>query len=282
MRGFGLVGSWTKELKLIVILLLSGLCLTSHAALQSEEFKAATVSFKIANHSSSALQVKLFHNGMHYRDLYMAPYYASDLSQSPEGLYTLEIYDTADNFMGYIEETKALNAYDNGTGLISISRFNLKPEVSTRLSYPDIEELAKRIDLQKMLASQPKTPDAPKPVSESPPVLPVARRLKLSNITNYFLYMELLTPKSEIIDSRFLSVDAYIPEIISKDSQALLLSPETRIRLRAFAPSTKAPEAQSCLETGSCALVLKNFEIALSELRVDETGSYIWVIDELP
>lgn len=271
--------------KLVLTLCLVFLALSARAAIGDEKFSDAKVSFKIANHVSASIQVKIFHNGTHYRDLYISPYYFTELTEVPEGNYTLEVYDVSDVFLGYIEESKSKSAYDNGSSLISISRFGLKPTITTKLSYPDIADLAERIDLNKLAAqSIVKKVEAASPV-KAPVQLAiessVSRRLKLANLTNYLLYIEIQSPIAEnLVSPRFLANDAYSPETVKEADSIIVFPADTVVVLKAFKSSEA--EARECLSMTNCDRVLKTFETKISELKIDDSDSYIWIIDELP
>ena len=266
---------------LLVVLLCSGLSVT--AAITDQEYNDQRVSFKVANHSSVAVQVKLFHEGLHYRDLYISPYYASELSAVPEGLYTLEVYDTADNFMGYIEETKKVSAFDNGSTLVSISRFNLKPETKTKLNYSDVTAMSERIDINKLAANLPK-PQVAQIAAKAAEIAAEAetlRKVKLANLSNYLLYIELNDAQGKaLISPRFIANDAYSPEALKEADSVVLVHNDATIKIKAF-KSTEA-EARDCLTAETCDKILKTIELKTSELKIDDSDSYIWIIDELP
>lgn len=257
--------------------------LSAEAALTDESYSDNKVSFRIANHISASVQAKVFHNGMHYRDIYIPPYYFSELVEVPEGTYTLEVYDVSDNFLGYIEEAKLRGAYDNGSSLISISRFGLKPAISTKLSYPDLKDLAERMDLNK-LAAQAATKPALVVTKPSVAVLEqpiVARKLKLANLTNYLLYIEVdAINGAALISPRFMANDAYSPELLQEADSVLLFPADASFSLKAF--NATESEARECLSHEVCDKILKSFSIKLSDLRIDDSDNYIWVIDELP
>lgn len=271
--------------KLVLTLYLVFLALGARAEIGDEKFSDAKVSFKIANHVSASIQVKIFHNGTHYRDIYISPYYFTELTEVPEGDYTLEVYDVSDVFLGYIEDTKLKSAFDNGSSLVSISRFGLKPTTTTKLSYPDIADLAERMDLNKLAAqSIVKKVEAANPIK--PPLAAVeqpsvSRRLKLANLTNYLLYIEVKSPIGEnLVSPRFLANDAYSPETVKETDSIIVFPADTVLSLKAFKLSEAA--ARECLENASCDKVLKNFQTKISELKIDDSDSYIWIIDELP
>ncbi len=267
----------------LVLILCFGL-LSAEAALTDESYSDNKVSFRIANHISASVQAKIFHNGMHYRDIYISPYYFSELVEVPEGTYTLEVYDVSDNFLGYIEETKLRGAYDNGSSLISISRFGLKPAISTKLSYPDLKDLAERMDLNKLAAQAATKPAVvvvakPSAAVEEQPV--IARKLKLANLTNYLLYIEVHAINgAALISPRFMANDAYSPELLQEADSILLFPVDASLSLKAF-NATEA-EVRECLSHEVCDKILKSFSIKLSDLRIDDNDNYIWVIDELP
>ncbi len=268
--------------KAIVLMICS--ILAAVAAINDQEFSDKRVSFKVANHSSLAVQVKVFHDGLHYRDLYISPYYASDLSAVPEGLYTLEVYDTADNFMGYVEESRLVSAFDNGSTLVSISRFNLKPVVKTKLNYPDdVAALAERVDINKLAANLPKPQVAQiaAKAAEAAVEAQLMRKVKLANLSNYLLYIELHDAEGRaIITPRFLANDAYSPEPLKEADSVIAVLNTAVIKLKAF--KTTEAEARECLAAASCDKILKTIELKTSELKIDDSDSYIWIIDELP
>ena len=271
--------------RLVLIFSIWFLALGAGAEIGDEKFSDAKVSFKIANHVSASIQVKIFHNGTHYRDIYISPYYFSELTEVPEGDYTLEVYDVSDVFLGYIEETKLKSSYDNGSNLISISRFGLKPTTTTKLSYPDIADLAERMDLNKLAAqSVVKKIEAANPVKSPVPVAVVStlpRKLKLANLTNYLLYIEIKSVLGEdLVSPRFLANDAYSPETVKEADSIIVFPADTVLSLKAFKLSEAA--ARECLSMINCDKVLKTFETKISELKVDDSDSYIWIIDELP
>jgi|GEM_PF-2589632 len=253
-----------------------------NAALKDESYSDAKVSFKVANHMSASIQAKIFHNGMHFRDVYIAPYYAVDLIDAPEGLFTLELYDISDSFIGYIEETRARDSYDNGSTLISISRFGIKPSVTTKLNYPDVTDLAERMDLSMLAAEAARKPnpvESPKPAKLAEPA--VMRRLKLANLSSYLLYIEISAENgSALVGPRFIAYDAYSPELVKEADNILLFAPADTISIKAFKLNEAA--ARECLAATSCDQVLKTYSVKLSELRIDDNDNYIWIIDELP
>lgn len=241
------------------------------------EYLVKDIDISIRNNYSTAILLKIFHNSVHLQDLYLTSYQESVLKKVPEGLYSIEVFDTSGKRLGYLEEEYNEKNHSSKPD-ISISRFSVKPSIDRDLRYPNpdevstnniVKELRKSIDKKEM-------EDIAKDIFMGD------REIKVANISDYIVHLSLERNGKAIADWT-LNNDVYSPQTLETNGAAITISTNDVFALKAYSINDGVNEVLECLDKTECeteAIKKENFNV--KDLKLDDEKSYIWIIDELP
>lgn len=214
---------------------------------ESEESKSSPktssnlTTAQIRNELGENIKVVLNENKIYY----LSPYKTTSTGPVEKGVYYIYVYNFKDDFLGVLNKKLEGKAENN---IIVINSFNLHSNVLDQEDpAPKEKSMSENLRSKKTITSEYIEQELETPL----------RKIKIANISSSDVHISILkTIKQNIGNGWSVNRGIYEPELLLFQGQAIEMSPEDEIILG-------GP---------------KEFKVKAKDLRIDDDGSYIWII----